>query len=210
MNFDQIILLVGACVAVNLTPGPSVMLVTSIGAARGFRAALFAILGMNVGAFLHVLLAASGLVTLLATAPVLYTLIRYLGAAYLVYLGLDLLRRRHRQESGPAQDVAANDGKYFVRGLLVDALNPKIALFFVAFIPQFLHLMNNPGFFMSLLPGSVFLVTGFVVNLGYAALAAYGSRRLRGPLAELTGRWLPAAVLIYLGLRLFWHKSWSA
>ncbi|MDH3218563.1 MAG: LysE family translocator [Gammaproteobacteria bacterium] len=206
MDLHTLMLLVVACLAVNLSPGPSVMLVTSISAARGFRAGAFAMLGMTAGAFVHVLLAASGVAALLATAPVAFAVVRYLGAAYLIYLGIDLMRP-YRQ-SAPANSCRPGvDGwHYFRRGLLVDALNPKIALFFLAFIPQFLASVASPGFLVSVALGSVFLVTGAIVNGSIAWLVASGADRTRGRFSQLVRRWIPGSVLLYLGLRLLWHE----
>ena len=92
------------------------------------------------------------------------------------------------------------------RGLLVDALNPKIALFFIAFIPQFLNSVMTPSFLVSLALGSVFLLTGAVVNGSIAYLVAAGATRTRGKLALLVQRWLPGSVLVFLGLRLLWQE----
>jgi threonine/homoserine/homoserine lactone efflux protein len=207
MSPESFILLVAACLAVNLTPGPSVMLVTSVSAARGFRAGFFAVLGMTAGAFIHVLLAASGVAAVLATAPLAFTAIQYLGAAYLIYLGVDLFRNRPENVASVAYQDGANGWQFFRRGLLVDALNPKIALFFIAFIPQFLNSVANPGFLVSLALGSVFLVTGAVVNGSIAWLVPAGVMRTRGRLNSLLRRWLPGSVLVFLGLRLLWQEN---
>lgn len=206
MTLETFALLVTACLAVNLTPGPSVLLMTSLGAARGFRAGVFAVLGMTAGAFIHVLLAASGVAALLAASPMVFSTVQYLGAAYLVYLGIDLLRSRDDGSTTSAYEGGAGAWRYFRRGLLVDALNPKIALFFLAFIPQFLHAVESPGFGVSVALGSVFLITGAIVNASIAAFAAYG--------ASLTGdryqHWLrcriPGTVLVVLGLSLLWRN----
>ena len=214
MNAETLGLLVIACLAVNLSPGPSVLLVTSISAARGFRAGLFAMLGMTAGAFVHVLLAASGVAALLATAPLVFTIIQYLGAAYLIYLGIDLLRNRQASdESVRSNDYQDGDDswRFFRRGLLVDSLNPKIALFFLAFIPQFLNAVETPGFLVSVALGSVFLVTGAIVNGSIAYFAALGVQRVSGGVGGRSSRWIrcriPGAVLIFLGLRLLWEDA---
>ena len=214
MNAETLGLLVIACLAVNLSPGPSVLLVTSISAARGFRAGLFAMLGMTAGAFVHVLLAASGVAALLATAPLVFTIIQYLGAAYLIYLGIDLLRNRQASdESVRSNDYQDGDDswRFFRRGLLVDSLNPKIALFFLAFIPQFLNAVETPGFLVSVALGSVFLVTGAIVNGSIAYLAAHGAQRVSGRVGGRSDQWIrcriPGAVLIFLGLRLLWEDA---
>ena len=211
MSIETLGLLVIACLAVNLSPGPSVLLVTSISAARGLRAGIFAILGMNAGAFVHIILAASGVAALLATSPLVFAIIQYLGAGYLIYLGINLLR------SGQTNSAATRDAehdvqgasawRYFRRGLLVDLLNPKIALFFLAFIPQFLHSVESPGFLVSVALGSVFLVTGVIVNSSIACITALGARRAGGCNSQWIQRRIPAAVLVFLGLRLLWQDD---
>jgi threonine/homoserine/homoserine lactone efflux protein len=206
MTPDTFALLVIACLAVNLSPGPSVLLVTSISAAGGFKAGVFAVLGMTAGAFVHVLLAASGVAAILATTPVAFVIVQYLGAAYLIYLGIDLLRTRRQAVAGKTYPLAVNSWQYFRRGLLVDSLNPKIALFFLAFIPQFLNSVETPGFLVSLALGSVFLVTGAIVNGTIAYLVAAGAMRARGRAGNWVQRWIPGSVMIFLGLRLLWQE----
>ena len=203
MTPENFLLLVLACLAVNLSPGPSVLLVSSVSAARGFRAGLFAVLGMTAGAFIHVLLAASGVAALLAASPGAFAVVQYLGAAWLIYLGLELLIARRS-----ARDVGEKLAwQFFRRGLLVDALNPKIALFFLAFIPPFLQTVANPGFLASLMLGSVFLATSALVNAALAWMVAAGSTRARGSLGLWVRRRIPGAVLILLGLRLLWQAD---
>ncbi len=207
MELNDFILLVVACLAVNLSPGPSVLLVSSVSAARGFRAGLFAVLGMTAGALLHVVLAASGVAAVLAAAPFAFALVQYLGAAYLIYLGIDLFRSKPDAATDSGCQVGVHDWQYFRRGLLVDSLNPKIALFFLAFIPQFLNAVETPGFLVSLALGSVFLVTGAIVNGSLAWLVAAGATRASGSFGGWIQRWIPGSVLLYLGLRLVWQDS---
>jgi len=211
MNTETLGLLIIACLAVNLSPGPSVLLVTSISAARGFKAGIFAVLGMNAGAFVHVILAASGVAALLATAPLVIAIIQYLGAAYLIYLGIDLLRSKPATPEPTiypgGYEKHASAWKYFRRGLLVDSLNPKIALFFLAFIPQFLSAVETPGFLVSVALGSVFLVTGTIVNGSIAYLAALGARRVGGRSSPWIRCRIPGGVLVFLGLRLLWEDA---
>lgn len=208
MNLDTFVLLVVACLAVNLSPGPSVLLVSSVSAARGFRAGIFAVLGMTAGAFVHVVLAASGVAALLATTPAVFAIVQYLGAAYLIYLGIDLLRPANNETEKTAYEGGSNAWQYFRRGLLVDSLNPKIALFFLAFIPQFLNQVDSPGFLVSLALGSVFLFTGAMVNGSLAYLVAAGTTRTRGQVGVWVQRWIPGCVLIFLGLRLLWQENY--
>ena len=207
MSLDSFVLLVIACLAVNLSPGPSVILVTSVSAARGFKAGVFAVLGMMAGAFVHVVLAASGVAAMLAAAPIAFTTVQYLGAAYLIYLGFELLKAKPAATPTASFQDGVKGWQYFRRGLLVDALNPKIALFFLAFIPQFLNSVETPGFLVSLALGSVFLVTGAIVNASIAYLVAAGAIRTQARFGDWPQRWIPGSVLIFLGLRLLWQET---
>lgn len=207
MDLNAFFLLVIACLAVNLSPGPSVLLVSSVSAARGFKAGLFAVLGMSAGAFVHVVFAASGVAAALAAAPMAFMLVQYLGAAYLIYLGIDLFRAKPGSVSKTDYQDDFSGWQYFRRGFLVDALNPKIALFFLAFIPQFINAVETPGFLVSLALGSVFLFTGAIVNGSLAWLIAAGATRARGRFGDWVQRWLPGCVLVYLGLRLLWQEN---
>lgn len=207
MSLESILLLIGACLAVNLSPGPSVLLVTSITASYGFYAGIMAVLGMTCGAFIHVVLAATGVAALLQASPLAFSLIQYAGAAYLIYLGVDLLRSPAHEARAETLKGRADLWYSFRRGAIVDALNPKIALFFVAFIPQFLNQVDNPGVLVSIALGSVFLLTGVIVNGSIAALVASGVSRTRGRFSVWIERRVPAAILILLGLRLLWQEN---
>ena len=90
---------------------------------------------------------------------------------------------------------------------MVDLLNPKIVVFFLAFIPQFLLTLENPGFAASVALGSVFILTGFLVNGSLAWLVAAGSTRWRGRGSDTIRRWIPGSVLVFLGLRLLWQEN---
>ena len=185
MSLEVLTLFLLACLAVNISPGPSMLLISSTTVAKGFRAGIFAVLGLSAGAFVHILLAASGVAALLAASPTVFTVVRYLGAIYLIYLGLDLLRNRQAL-SAPDQSTNRKPAwHYFMRGFLVDLLNPKIVIFFLAFIPQFLISLDNPGFLASIALGSIFITTGFIVNGSLAWLVAAGRDRYRGRFSTL-------------------------
>ena len=179
---------------------------TSISAAKGFKAALFAIPGMSVAAFIHVILAASGIAAILAASAITFTLIQYLGAAYLIYLGIDLIKSRAVTVASKDEMTETSAWQYFRRGFLVDLFNPKIALFFLAFLPQFLSWLETPGFLLSLSLGSVFLLTGIIVNSAIAFLVNKGVKRNQGRFSHWMKRWLPGSVLVLLGVRLLWEE----
>lgn len=124
----------------NVTPGPDSLYIVGRSATQGWRAGAIAALGIGTGILVHVLAAAFGLSAILATSAAAFTVVKLLGAAYLLYVGLSLLRsRRHRAQAGQARGMAPTSlRKIFSQGFLTNLLNPKVALFFLAFVPQFI------------------------------------------------------------------------
>jgi len=119
-----------------LIPGPAVLYIVSTGIGRGRRMALASMLGIETGALFHVAAAAVGLSAVVASSVVAYSVVKYAGAAYLIYLGIKTLR--DRGESNPLRIPGATSARgAFKRGVIVNILNPKLALFFLAFLPQF-------------------------------------------------------------------------
>ena len=201
-------LFIAAGLLLNLTPGVDMALVLRSGAAHGWRGGAVAALGVSAGCWLHIAGAALGVSTLLAGSPLAFELLRWLGAAYLVCLGLALLRNamtRPRHGLACARPVATLRS-LFMQGFFTNALNPKVALFFLAFVPQFISAeAEHPGLAFVVL-GSVFVINGTAVNLLFAALAAVTRRALTGHAClPLLGRWLnraAGALFVALGLKL--------
>ena len=200
MSLDAAAAFLFACLAINLSPGPSVVYVTTIAASRGFLAGVFATLGLNVGIAIHVLAAALGVTAILATSAIAFTVVKYLGAAYLIYLGVVMLVSK--QPSGSAAKAATgfSRGRSFREAVLVDLLNPKIALFFLAFLPQFVGQHDDGYFFQILMLGCIFLCTGTLVNVGYAFIAASSVNRLKDLRHRQIFSTLPGIIMIGLGL----------
>jgi threonine/homoserine/homoserine lactone efflux protein len=155
----------------------------------------------------HTLAAALGLSALLAGSPAAFSALRWVGAAYLVWLGLGLLRRRGSADAAGAHRAAPVAlRRLFAQGFLTNALNPKVALFFLAFVPQFItaDAPHKAGAFIAL--GTVFVVNSTLVNLAIAAGAAALRRRLGdGPGLRRLGGWLNrgvGAAFIALGMKL--------
>jgi threonine/homoserine/homoserine lactone efflux protein len=195
-------LFAGAALLLNLTPGADMLFVAGTGAARGRRAGVLAALGVGAGCALHTGLAAVGLSALIAASELAFNLVRWAGAGYLVWLGIGLLRPR--RPSGAAAALPA--GHPFWQGALTNALNPKVALFFLAFLPQFIE-AGAPGQTAALVVlGTLFNLGGTAVNLVVALLASRVARALaaRGP-AGKAGAWLQracGALFVGLGLKL--------
>lgn len=197
-------LFVGAALLLNLTPGPDMLYVAGTAAARGRMAGVLAALGVGAGCVFHTLLAALGVSALIAASDLAFTALKWAGAAYLVWSGLVLLRPR-AASTGTVLAPKTTDHPFW-QGALINALNPKVALFFLAFLPQFID-AGAPGQAMALLVlGTLFNIGGTAVNL-VVALAASGvaAGLARGGGGGRLGPWLQrvaGAMFVGLGVKL--------
>jgi threonine/homoserine/homoserine lactone efflux protein len=206
-DIQQLALFVLAGVLLNLTPGVDMALVLRSSAALGFRAGAAAALGVSAGCWVHIVAAALGVSGLLAGSPTAFAVLQWLGATYLVWLGIGLLRqRRAAPGSAPAADGTRALRRLFAQGFLTNALNPKVALFFLAFVPQFIRPAPAHPALAFVLLGGVFVVNGTLVNLAIAAAAAALRSSLAGqPRWQRLGAWLNRGVgvlFLVLGLKL--------
>src|SRR5689334_3540126 len=194
-------LFMAAALALNLTPGPDMMYVTARSVADGRRAGVVAALGIGAGTLVHIAALALGLAALLASVPLAYDALRIAGALYLVVIGLQLLLRRSRAEAMPI--TPAPLGTVFAQAVLTNVFNPKVALFFLAFLPQFVDPAAGSAVAQIVLLGLVFDVQGTVVNVAVAFLASGTTARLRSNAraVSLLQR-LGGALFVALGARL--------
>ena len=201
-------LFVAAGLLLNVTPGADLALIGARSAAHGFRSGAAAALGVGAGCFVHVAAAALGLSALIAGSATAFTLLRWAGAAYLVWLGMGLLRGGAAVAAPEAAAPAQTLRRSFVQGFLTNALNPKVALFFLAFLPQFIDGgAPHKGWAFAAL-GAVFAFNGTIVNVAFAALVARMRRTLGA--SGAAGRWVSrgvGALFIALGVRLAWFDS---
>jgi threonine/homoserine/homoserine lactone efflux protein len=167
----------------NATPGVDLVLTVSRTLQRGARAGIAAALGINAGCVLHALAAAFGLAALLALYPQAFTAVQWAGAAYLVWLGVGMLRQAIGASAAPQATATTQGPKQthslwvdFRTGLLTNVLNPKVAFFFLAFLPQFVPAASPNKTLSFLLLGAWFVVQGFVFLLGLVVAASYLSR----------------------------------
>lgn len=195
----------------NLTPGPDVLCIVNTALRDGARAGMVAALGITAGCFVHVAAAALGVGALMATSTVAFTVLKWAGAVYLFYAGLKLLLQRASAVEFEIANNSINTSvrcqndikKVFLKGFLTNVLNPKVALFFLAFVPQFIA----PGAQQPTLAfvglGVLFNVNAMPINLGYALLAAWATRRLGAVQRALTHLDRLAGVMfVGFGLRL--------
>lgn len=173
-----------AALAVVIVPGPSVAYVMSRSMTHGRTAGMYSMLGLETGALLHTCAAAGGVAALVASSPGVYATLRYGGALYLLHLGIRELRAPVR--AGSAADAGgcdhasgANRLRLYRDGILVDLLNPKSALFFLAFLPQFVQPVRGPEAAQVIALGCCFVALAVVCDSSYALLAESFGQRLR-------------------------------
>ncbi len=190
----------------NVTPGPDTAYIVGRSAQFGWRGGTAAALGIGAGCLVHVLACAIGLSALLAASATAFALVKWVGAAYLCYIGLKMLLTRQSEVAAPAaapQDRATSLAKVFWQGALTNVLNPKVALFVLAFLPQFVA-PEAPGKALAFLAlGLIFVCNGTLWCLGVAAFSARAARRFRQSGRAM--RWINRALggmFVYLGARI--------
>jgi threonine/homoserine/homoserine lactone efflux protein len=199
---DGLLLFVAATLTLNVTPGPDMLYVIARSAGQGRPAGIASALGIAAGCVAHTLLVACGVAGLLRTAPAAFEVIKYAGAAYLVYLGVRALTGRRRTEA-TQQVTECGLGRIFLQGAVTNLLNPKVALFFLAFLPQFTDASRGPVAVQILMLGLLFNLLGTTVNVLVALAASFAGGRLKSRAGDSVAlRWLTGGALIGLGVRL--------
>ena len=186
-----------ATMALLLVPGPAVLYIVTRSVAQGRTAGLVSVLGIHTGSLVHIAAAALGITALLAASATAFAVVKYLGAAYLLYLGIRKLMRRTEAEE--AEVKPASSRRLFGEGFVVNVLNPKTAMFYLAFLPQFVDPARGPIAPQVLVLGAVWVALGMASDGTYALLASVLARRLRSS-ARARRRLDRGSGVVYLGL----------
>jgi len=197
---DLFLLFMAGALALNITPGPDMTFVLAQAAHRGTRAGVAAALGIGTGTFFHMTLAAFGLAALFAAFPLAFDIVRYAGAVYLVWIAVGMIRHPPRLNAAREE---SSTGTAFKQGIVTNILNPKVAIFFISFLPQFVVKGAEPAWVQILVLGICFDIGGTLVN----SLVALGGGKLSARLKHnpLIGRimgWISASVMLGLAVRL--------
>lgn len=153
-----------AAILLNLSPGPDMAYILGQSARNGMRSGFAAMFGIWSGAFLHVVLAALGLSAILATSATAFTAVKWVGAAYLIWLGVQAWRTNDAIARAEAGNAGISGFSIYRQGVLVAALNPKVAIFFLAFLPQFVVHDAGPASAQLFLHGSLIIVVAAMVE----------------------------------------------
>jgi len=198
----QLGVFVGAVLVLALTPGPGLFYILGTSVAQGTRSGLVSVLGIASGTLVHVLLAVFGLTLLLASSAAVFQFVKYAGAVYLVGLGIYLLTRRISGEASVSERPARHLFRVFGQAVMVNVLNPKVGIFFLAFFPQFVDPARGDPALQFFLLGALLIGVVLVTDTLFALAAGSVTRYLKGRGSRK--RW-PQMVggMTYIGLGIF-------
>lgn len=192
-----------AALLLNLSPGPDMAFILGQTAKRGVQSGFSAMFGIWSGAFIHVIFAALGLSALLATSATAFSVVKWIGAAYLIWLGLQALRSKGTNISVNGQASTKGLIKIFKQGVLVAVLNPKVAVFFLAFLPQFTEAGAGPVGAQLFLHGFLIIIVAAFVEPPLILIGGRLTRYLSNN--KKVSRWMDrglGALFIGLGIKL--------
>jgi threonine/homoserine/homoserine lactone efflux protein len=198
LDFSKLYLFIAATLALLLVPGPAVLYITARSASQGRLAGLVSVLAIETANFLQAVAAALGLSAILLSSALAFDMVKYLGAAYLIYLGIRKLFMRENR-TGDEEVQKESLTRIYWQGFLVNILNPKTALFFFAFLPQFVNPELGNVALQSLLLGAIFVGFAILTDSMYALLASSLAGRIKGNRRFQTGERYFAG-LVYIGL----------
>jgi threonine/homoserine/homoserine lactone efflux protein len=192
------LIFIAACLVLLVVPGPAVLYITARSIDQGRMAGVVSVLGVHLGTTVHVLAAAIGVSALLLASATAFTIVKFAGAAYLVWLGL---KRIFGSDAGETQKLKReSQARIFWEGFVVNVLNPKTALFFLAFLPQFIDPARGAVALQITVLGFVFIVLGIITDGAYALLAGTAARwiKSRGRFRDIQ-KYVTGGIFIALG-----------
>jgi len=201
MDIQLILSFLGASVLLALMPGPDNIFVLTESITRGVRHGVAITTGLVSGVFVHTAAAATGLSLVLQNSAVAFQLVKYFGAAYLFYLAIQAWREQRMKVKIEASDDASfNFGKLYSTGFFMNVLNPKVSLFFIAFLPQFVSPQGFHPIVQMLILGLIFMVSAWLIFVSIALLAGRLTPYLYNDKFWNITRWLRTGVLVVLGV----------
>ena len=208
LGTQDLLLFVVSGLLLNVTPGPDTLYIVGRASTQGLKAGVVAALGIGAGTLVHITAAALGVSALIAASATAFTVLKLVGAAYLVYVGISLMRARRDAGAADLPLARASMRTVFFQGFWTNVLNPKVALFFLAFLPQFVDPQAPAKAATLFFLGFLFNLNGTLWNL----FVAWSSARLGGALLRNSAamRWFDrcvGALFVYLGVRLAFSRQ---
>ena len=192
----------------NIMPGPDSLLIMARSATQGWRAGVAAAMGIGTGTMVHVLAAAVGLSAILATSATAFMVVKYIGAAYIIWMAIGLLRSKRKEAGEQLAVPPLSYRKIFAQGFLTNVLNPKVAIFFLAFVPQFIDAAAPNKALAFIILGCIFNINGMLWCVSLALFTALASARLKvNPVLSLWLNRVTGGLFIWLGIKLALSKQ---
>jgi threonine/homoserine/homoserine lactone efflux protein len=192
----------------NILPGPDSLLIMTRSATQGWRAGVAAVMGICTGTMVHVLAAAVGLSAILATSATAFMVVKYIGAAYILYMAIGLLLSKRMDAETAIVVPPLPYKKIFAQGLLTNVLNPKVALFFLAFVPQFIDAGASSKPLAFIILGCIFNFNGMLWSVALAVFTGLASARLKvAPGVSLWLNRVTGGLFVWLGIKLALSKQ---
>lgn len=197
-SIDSLLAFAVASLALLVIPGPAVLYVINRSIADGRSTALAAVAGLEIGNFMHVIAATLGLSAVIAASATAFGVVKWIGAGYLVFTGIRTLLSKPTKFDQDQKSIPRR--KSFTQGIIVNTFNPKVALFFLSFLPQFIDTERGSTALQSLVLGSLFVLLGMLSDGLYAVLAsALRAPLLRGKSLPFVQRYIAGSVFVLLG-----------
>lgn len=205
-----------AAIVLNLTPGSDSLYIITRSISHGSQAGIYSVLGIISGILVHTLLAALGLSIILANSPLAFTIVKYIGASYLCYLGFKMIISKKQsliaqnlKENGKSSLASTLDNwQIYKQGVITNTFNPKVALFFLAFFPQFIDPSYSNSMLSFIVLGLTFATTGFIWCTCLALLASKFSANLRqNPAIEVILNRISGGIFIGMGVKLLTDRA---
>ncbi len=197
---STLLVFLGATLLLLVIPGPAVLYIVTRSVTQGRRAGLVSVLGIHLGSLVHVAAAVAGLSALIAASATAFAVVKFAGAGYLIYLGIMAFRSAGKPEGLPRPDPMSMR-RVFWQGAIVNILNPKTALFFLAFVPQFVDPALGNTTLQLVVLGGIFIIAGLISDGTYAMVAGAAGARFLDSEAWRRGQGYVAGT-IYTGLGL--------
>jgi threonine/homoserine/homoserine lactone efflux protein len=198
-SLDALAAFTAASFVLFCIPGPAVAYIVSRSIGDGRATAFATVAGLELGSFVHVVAAAVGLSAVLATSATAFSIVKWLGAAYLIGVGVRTLLTRPAEIQTSMQSITRR--RAFTQGVVVNVLNPKVALFFLSFLPQFIDPGRGPAWSQALVLGTVFTLLGCAMDGLWATLAGTVRHLLvRGRTQAFVRRWVSGSLFVSLGV----------
>ncbi len=202
-KLETLMIFSAAAIAITLVPGPSMLYVASRSIVHGRTAGIWSAFGLATGLLIHTVSASLGLSAVFIHFPLAFLVVKYLGAIYLIYLGIQMLITKKSISQPPTTSPPLSSLRIYGQGIVTEVLNPKTALFFLSFLPQFIDPLQGTSAIQMMTLGFILVFTALVADLLIAITGGTLSKSvLAQPLLQKVQNWIAGTVLIALGFRL--------